>query len=462
MRLDHLPILNVAETRAAEQAVFDTGVEDYALMCTAGRAAAEAIWRIGHRRSTLVLCGPGNNGGDGFVIARTLREHGVPVRVAATGASKTPSSQRARADWDGPVEDIATAEPAAQVVDALFGIGLTRGLDPDLAGRLCALVEGAQRSYAVDVPSGVESDAAALLSPVPRFDICLALGVLKPCHVLLPGADRAHNLVHVPIGLDAKEAPVRVLAAPRLSAPARDAHKYTRGLVAVVAGRMAGASALAAEAAARGGAGYVRIVGAQAILDLPHAIVRASSRDETALTDTRVAALLIGPGLGREPEAEARLREALAPGHPAVIDADGLIALARTGFGVMPPACILTPHQGEFAALFGAMPGNRIMQALAAARTSGAVVVLKGNDTVIAAPDGRCRVAVGARSWLSTAGTGDVLAGLCAARLAVTGDPMQAACEAVWLHAEAARRAGGAFIADDLLAHIPPAIASRL
>ncbi|HTH27684.1 MAG TPA: NAD(P)H-hydrate dehydratase, partial [Sphingobium sp.] len=118
--------------------------------------------------------------------------------------------------------------------------------------------------------------------------------------------------------------------------------------------------------------------------------------------------------------------------------------------------------QGEFAALFSALPGNRITQALAAARTSGAVVVLKGNDTVIAAPDGRCRVAVGAPSWLSTAGTGDVLAGLCAARLAVTGDPMQAACEAVWLHAEAARRAGGAFIADDLLAHIPPAIASRL
>lgn len=462
MRLDDLPILSVEETRAAEQAVFDGGIDPYALMCMAGESAAEVIWRVGHRRPVLVLCGPGNNGGDGFVIARVLRDHGVPIRVAATGASRTPSSQRARADWGGPVEDIADAEPAVQVVDALFGIGLTRGLDPFQAGRMCSLVEAAQHSYAIDVPSGVEADAATLLSPVPRFDLCLALGVLKPAHVLLPAADRVRSLVHLPIGLGAGRATTRTLAAPHLSAPARDAHKYTRGLVAVVAGRMAGASALAARAAGHGGAGYVRIVGAQAILDLPHAIVRASPRDETALTDERIAALLVGPGLGRGDEAQAQLAEALVPDHPAVIDADGLIALAGIGFDVLPPKCILTPHQGEFAALFGTLPGNRIEQALAAARASGAVIVLKGSDTVIAAPDGRCRVAWGASSWLSTAGTGDVLAGLCAARLAVTGDPMHAACEAVWLHGDAARRAGAAFGADDMIRHIPFAIASRL
>jgi hydroxyethylthiazole kinase-like uncharacterized protein yjeF len=459
MRLDDLPVLSVEETRAAEQAVFDAGTDPYALMCRAGEGAAEIIWRVGHKRPVLVLCGPGNNGGDGFVIARSLRDRGVPVRVAAIGESKTASSQRARADWGGPVEDIAHAEPAAQVVDALFGIGLTCGVQQD---RWCSLIEAAQHSYAIDVPSGVESDTAALLSPVPCFDICLALGVLKPAHVLLPAAERARSLVHVPIGLDAADAPVRVLAAPRLSVPAADAHKYKRGLVAVVAGPMAGASALAAEAAARGGAGYVRIIGAQAILDLPHAIVRVSTRDATALPDPRIAALLVGPGLGRGEDARARLAQALAPAHPAVIDADGLIALGALGFDVMPPQCILTPHEGEFAALFGDLPGNRIAQALDAARTSGAVVVLKGNDTVIAAPNGQCRIAYGAPSWLSTAGTGDVLAGLCAARLAVTRDPMQAACEAVWLHGEAARRAGAAFIADDLIAQIPPAIGSRL
>ena len=462
MILNDLPVLSVEETRAAEQAVFDGGIDPYVLMCTAGESAAEIIWRVGHRRPVLVLCGPGNNGGDGFVIARVLQVRGVPVRVAATGESRTASSRQARADWGGPVEDIAHAAPAAQVVDALFGIGLTRGLDAALAKRLCTLVEAAQHSYAVDVPSGVESDAATLLSPVPRFDLCLALGVLKPAHVLLPAADSACSLVHVPIGLDADRAAVRTLAAPQLSVPARGAHKYTRGLVAVVAGRMAGAAALAAEAAGHGGAGYVRIVGAQAILDLPHAIVRTSSRDETALTDKRIAALLVGPGMGRGEDAQAQLTEALAPGHPAVIDADGLLALAAIGFDVMPPKCILTPHQGEFAALFGPLPGNLIDQALAAARASGAVVVLKGSDTVIAAPDGQCRVALGASSWLSTAGTGDVLAGLCAARLAVAGDPMQAACEAVWLHGDAARRTGAAFGADDLIAHISPAIASRL
>jgi hydroxyethylthiazole kinase-like uncharacterized protein yjeF len=459
MRLDDLPVLSVEETRAAEQAVFDAGTDPYALMCRAGEGAAEIIWRVGHKRPVLVLCGPGNNGGDGFVIARSLRDRGVLVRVAAIGESKTASSQRARADWGGPVEDIAHAEPAAQVVDALFGIGLTCGVQQD---RWCSLIEAAQHSYAIDVPSGVESDTAALLSPVPRFDICLALGVLKPAHVLLPAAERARSLVHVPIGLDAADAPVRVLAAPRLSVPAADAHKYKRGLVAVVAGPMAGASALAAEAAARGGAGYVRIIGAQAILDLPHAIVRVSTRDATALPDPRIAALLVGPGLGRGEDARAHLAQALAPAHPAVIDADGLIALGELGFDVIPPQSILIPHEGEFTALFGDLPGNRIAQALAAARTSGAVVVLKGNDTVIAAPNGQCRIAYGAPSWLSTAGTGDVLAGLCAARLAVIRDPMQAACEAVWLHGEAARRAGAAFIADDLLAHIPAAIGSRL
>lgn len=461
MRLDGLPILTAAETVAAEQRVFDAGMEPYALMTKAGEACAEAIWRIGHTRPTLVLCGPGNNGGDGFVIARALRERGVPVRVAARGESRTESSQRARAEWGAPVEDIFAAEPAAQLVDALFGVGLSRGLDAALAERLAALVDAAHKSYAVDLPSGVDTDAGTLLSPVPVFDICLAIGVLKPAHMLLPAASHMGAVLPVPIGIDDGAAMVRVLSAPRLFVPAPDAHKYRRGLVAVVAGKMAGASALAAESAARGGAGYVRLIGTQAIVPLSHAVVRASGRDEQALTDPRIAAVLVGPGLGRDEAAEARLREALAPGHPAVVDADGLILLAGAGFALLPEKAILTPHEGEFSALFGDVPGNRIERARAAARTANAVVVLKGHDSVIAAPDGRVRVAAGASTWLSTAGTGDVLAGLCAARLAVTGDPFEAACQAVWLHADAARRAGAAFAADDLIAQIPYAVQER-
>ncbi|MET0363390.1 MAG: NAD(P)H-hydrate epimerase, partial [Sphingobium sp.] len=310
MRLDGQPILTLAETLAAEQSIFNAGTAPYALMKRAGEACAEAIWRIGHSRSTLVLCGPGNNGGDGFVIAHALRDRGVPVRVAAWGESRTESSQQARAEWSGPVEDIADAEPAAQLVDALFGLGLSRGLDEALTERLRHLVEAAHKSYAIDLPSGVDTDGATLLSAVPRLDICLAIGALKPAHVLLPAAETCGAVMPVPIGFDAEAALTEVLAAPHLAAPGRDAHKYRRGLVAVIAGRMSGASSLAAEAAARGGAGYVRVLGMQAIVPLSHAIVRASLRDPDALADKRIAALLIGPGLGRDGEARERLEQA--------------------------------------------------------------------------------------------------------------------------------------------------------
>ncbi|CAN5365845.1 hypothetical protein BH10PSE13_BH10PSE13_16940 [soil metagenome] len=300
------------------------------------------------------------------------------------------------------------------------------------------------------------------MSTVPRFDICLAIGVLKPAHLLLPAAPYAGMVVPIPIGMEAKQARAHVLRPPVLSAPARDAHKYRRGLVHVLAGRMAGAAALAAEAAARGGAGYVRIVGTQAIVPLSRSIVRASRKDLGALGDDRIAALLVGPGLGRDEDGATRLQAGLAAGHPAVVDADGLVLLARIGLDALPSVAILTPHEGEFTTLFGDLPCNRIDRAREAARRAGAVVVLKGSDSVIAAPDGRACVATGASTWLSTAGTGDVLAGLCAARLAVTGDPFAAACEAVWLHGDAARRAGAAFAADDILPHIPAAIGSRL
>lgn len=457
-----LPILSADATRAAEQALFAAGIDPYALMCRAAAGAAEIVWRAGHRIPTLVLCGPGNNGGDGFVIARLLRERGVPVRVAALSESRTESSGRARADWGGEVEDLMSAAPAPQIVDALFGIGLTRGLDEPVPQRLGALVAAAQRSIAIDVPSGLDTDRAALLSEVPHFDITVALGALKPAHVLLPAAERCGRLAFVPIGLDTDSAVCRTLAPPDIAAPVVDAHKYRRGLVAIVAGPMQGAAALAAEAAARGGAGYVRLVGAQAVVATSHSIVRTTARDPDALGDDRIAALLIGPGLGRGEKAVEQLGQALALGHPTVIDADGLIALAKIGFDALPEKAVLTPHSGEFGALFGTIGGNKIDQAREAARRSGAVVVLKGHDSVIAAPDGRCRVAMGASSWLSTAGTGDVLAGLCAARLGWSGDPFVAACEAVWLHGEAARRAGAAFAADDLIAHIPAAIANRL
>lgn len=455
-----VPILTAAQMRAAEQAVFDGGVAEYALMERAGAAAAQIIWRAGATRDALILCGPGNNGGDGFVIARLLRERGVPVRVAVTGESRTPSSLSARAAWDGPIEDIAQARPAAQLIDALFGTGLTRGLDAGLAAHLARLVEAAGHSYAIDLPSGVHTDTGDYLSAVPRFDLCIAIGALKPAHVLLPACGAFDRLICADIGIDAAGAMAHRLTPPPIAAPPVDAHKYTRGLVAILAGAMPGAAALSAAAAARSGAGYVRLVGGESA-GLPHAIVRTDGDVGAGFADARIRAVLAGPGLGRDGAAGARLKAALGHRHPAVIDADALLLLKETGFGLVPPVAILTPHEGEFVALFGEVAGSRIDRAHVAAKAARAVVVLKGPDTVIASPDGRVCVAGPASSWLSTAGTGDVLAGICAARLAVTGDPFQAACEAVWLHGEAARRAGPAFAADDLVAHIAAAIASR-
>ncbi|MDI1296651.1 MAG: NAD(P)H-hydrate dehydratase, partial [bacterium] len=197
----------------------------------------------------------------------------------------------------------------------------------------------------------------------------------------------------------------------------------------------------------------------------PQAIV--TMRTETidrlkgALADARVAALLVGPGLGQDADARARLDVAIKAGRPIILDADALTLLAED-LASIPAGAILTPHEGEFVRLFGDVPGSKIDRAVEAARRSQAVIIYKGADSVIAAPDGRAAVANGSSSWLSTAGTGDVLAGLVAARLAVTGDPFRAACEAVWLHGEAARRSGPAFVADDLISRLPAAIACRL
>lgn len=459
------PILTAAQMREAEQAVFATGIPEYELMERAGAAAAEIIWRAGAKRDALVLCGPGNNGGDGFVIARQLRSRGVPVRVAALGESRTESARKARAAWNGPIEPFDQAGPATQIIDALFGTGLSRGLDAAVAERLCDLTGGATFSYAVDLPSGVDTDSGALLSPVPNFGICIALGALKPAHVLHPAAGLCRRLVCADIGI-AASGTIHHLSPPSLACPLASDHKYSRGLVAVVGGEMAGAGRLAARAAARSGAGMVRhltsLDGAAALDAVITTQVRAVDEIKARLGDVRLAAVVVGPGLGRGGDAQDRLAAVLPCGHPLVLDADALTLLGGAGMESIPHGSILTPHEGEFAALFGDLQGSKIARTVDAAQRASSVVVLKGADSVIAAPDGRIAVATGASPWLSTAGTGDVLAGLAAGRLAVAGDPFRAACEAVWLHGEAARRAGAAFVADDLIAQLPASIGSRL
>jgi len=436
------PILTAAEMRAAEEAAIAAGTPVDELMDRAGRAAAEAIWRFAGPLPTLVLCGPGNNGGDGYVIARELRARGVAVRVAALGEPQSPAARNARDGWAGPVETLADAKAAPLLVDALFGTGLRRALDEVVAGRLNDLAGRASVRVAVDLPSGVATDDGAILSPVPDYDLTITFQTLKPSHLLQPAARHMGRLVVADIGIEAGSALTKI-GRPALREPGPDDHKYKRGYVAFLAGEMPGAIALAAAAAARAGAGYVRLIGPH-VAGVPNAIVQG----EGELTDERVGAVLIGPGLGRGEAAGRLLDLAIASGRPLVLDADALVA------GRIPAGAILTPHQGEFDRLFPGLCGSKIEKARAAARVSGAVIVYKGADTVVAAPDGRAAIAPPAPAWLASAGTGDVLAGIAAARLAALGDPFAAACEAVWLHGRAAERAGPGLIADDLIEHL--------
>lgn len=460
------PILTAAETRAAEEAVIANGTSVEALMERAGAAVAEAAWRFGGGRPTLILCGPGNNGGDGYVAARLLAGRDVAVRVAAAGEPQGEAARAARSGWSGPVETLAKAASAPVLVDALFGTGLARGLAPPLYKALDRLADSASFRLAVDLPSGVATDDGALLSPVPCFDLTLALGALKPAHRLQPAADRCGIVQVADIGLRfPDDARVTEVAQPELGPPAASDHKYSRGMVVVAAGSMPGAATLAAAGAQRAGAGYVLLAGAAEVG--PLALVHRAATDANALArilaDARVGAVVVGPGLGADTKGRARLEAALASGHPLVLDADALNLLAVDGLDRLtrlaePP--VLTPHEGEFARLFVDLGGSKIERARIAARRCNAVVLLKGADSVVAHPDGRVAIAPPGSPWLASAGTGDVLAGLVAAMRARGLDPFAAAQAALWLHGEAARRAGAGLIADDLLAHLPAALAA--
>jgi len=443
--LDGLPVLTATQMKAAEALALAQGATESDLMERAGLGVADWVLRLCSGHDVLILCGPGNNGGDGYVAARYLRERGMEVRIAATGEPTTDVAADNRTRWDGPVEAIETAAPATILVDALFGTGLSRPLDPALATRLAALVAAASYSVAVDVPSGVASDDGARLGGGPSFDLTLALGALKPAHVLQPAASHCGALRVIDIGVDTASE-VALLSRPALSPPGPLDHKYSRGMVAVVAGLMPGAAVLTSIAALRSGAGYVALHGGAGG---PNALVHREC-DSDALADRRIAALVIGPGLGRGADAAHRLALALAARHAMIVDGDALHLVTLDQLRAYPAPLILTPHAGEFSALFGKLPGSKIDQARMAARRSGAVVVFKGADTVIAAPDGQVRVAINASPWLSTAGTGDVLAGAIAAALAGGMTAFDAAGAGVWLHHRAAQLCGAAFIADDL------------
>jgi len=426
------PILTAAAMRAADHAAIAAGTSEAALVERAGAALANAVRRFVGPRETLFLCGPGNNGADGRVAARHLADAGYAVRIAT-------------------LDDLGEAKPAPLLVDCLFGTGLSRRLEEAVSARLCELAEAAHLVVACDLPSGVASDDGALLSPVPQADLTVTFAALKPAHRLMPAMARMGRVVLADIGIEASS-DWSEIDRPALPGLDPEGHKYSRGLVHCLAGKMPGAIALAARGAAAAGAGYVRVSTSLAIDNLPSAIVQS---DTAPVNDPRVGAILVGPGMGDIPQI---LTLALTVARPVVIDADAIRAVGEPERLVGHDA-ILTPHEGEFEQLFGKLAGSKPERALVAAKQSRSVIIYKGADTLVASHDGRIGFAPPAPAWLASAGTGDVLAGIAAALRARGMPAFEAACAAVWLHGRAAERAGPGMIADDLIAALPATIA---
>jgi hydroxyethylthiazole kinase-like uncharacterized protein yjeF len=436
------------------------------LMAAAGRAVAQAIRQRFRPCRVLVLAGPGNNGGDGYVAARHLERAGWDVAVAALAAPVAGDAAGAAAAWRGPMRGFCGDEVrrAGLVVDALFGAGLSRPLE----GPAAEILAAAQAPIvAVDIPSGVSGATGAVRGFAPQAALTVTFFRRKPGHLLRPGRDLCGELILADIGL-----PVAVLehirpmtfangpALWRLPRPDAASHKHSRGHVTIVSGTgMAGAALLAARAARRMGAGLVTLACSDAAsaalhrLAEPGALVlqAADMQDllSALLDDARREVFLLGPGLPPDATTRGAVTALLHAGRRLVLDAGALSALAGQAEGLL-GAAILTPHEGEFTRLFGPVGQDRLAAARAAARRADAVVLLKGSDSVIAAPDGRAAINHNAPAWLATGGSGDVLAGLAAALLAQGLPPFEAACAAAWLQGEAATLVGPGLIAEDL------------
>lgn len=477
-------LLSPAQMAAADRAAMDAGISGQRLMAAAGEAVAQAIQSRWAPTSVLVLCGPGNNGGDGFIVAQRLRAAGWPVRVALMGdvAALRGDAAWAARGWTGAVEsaDPASLAGSGLIVDALLGAGFSRAPDAALDALIRAVNAAGVPVCAVDVPTGLDGATGQCPGAVVQADLTVTFFRRKPGHLLLPGRALCGELRCTDIGIPpAVLGPIAAqvwanepdLWLSHFPWPGSGDHKYRRGHVLVVGGaRMLGASRLACLAAGRIGAGLVTLavppeawaVQAGALTSVMVESLPGDGDLQPALADPRRNALLIGPGLGRSDAAGHQVLDMLATERPCVLDADALSVFADrpdTLLDALHPRCVLTPHEGEFARLFS-LSGDRLQRTRAAAQRSGAVLVLKGADTVIAAADGRCAINDNAPPTLATAGAGDVLAGCIAGLLAAGMPAWHAACAAVWLHGLAADRLGWGLLAEDLPGALPGALAS--
>ena len=482
--LSSLALLTVEQMSAADQAAVEAGVGGETLMENAGAAIASAIVERWSARPVAVLCGPGNNGGDGFVIARHLVSDGWPVVLASLGGVEPLKGDAATmaGRWEGAVAtlDEAALDGAALVVDALFGAGLARPLDGAARAVVEAVAARRLACIAVDVPSGVHGDTGAVLGAAAPAALTVTFCRRKPGHLLLPGRALCGEVVVADIGIPesalesldvALHANAPALWRDRFPRPPPAGHKYSRGHAVVVGGGAAttGAARLAARAALRAGAGLVTVTTPPEALQVYAAaltaVMTAVVDDDVAfagfLDDPRRNAVLVGPGNGVNDTTRRRVRAALSAGKTCILDADAITVFKDAPeqlFNAISSPCLLTPHEGEFGRIFGHQ-GDRVARARAAAAESGAAVLLKGPDTVIAGADGRAAINENAPPELATAGSGDVLAGIALGLMAQGMAPFDAGCAAAWLHGAAAARFGPGLIAEDLCETLPAALA---
>jgi hydroxyethylthiazole kinase-like uncharacterized protein yjeF len=495
-------LLTTAQMAQADRLTIEGGVPSMTLMekaAAAIAAAASSFLAKTAGRRVLVLCGPGNNGGDGYVAARLLRSQRFRVRVAALVPPDElrGDAREAAQRWDGRVDDAAKCDFSGVdlVIDALFGSGLARDIDgpaAELIERLNAWRQATkQKVIAVDIPSGVDGTSGAIRGVAVQADSTVTFFRLKIGHLLLPGRLRCGTISCAHIGIRSsvldRIAPQTFVNEPAawhnaLKLPQVDGHKYSRGHAVVLSGgaSFTGAARLAATAALRAGAGLVTLatppealaVNAGALTSVMVRVADGPAGLSDVLSDARKNVVALGPGLGVGDASCALVETALAPSalpRAIVLDADALTSFApcpdrlQRAIATAPGPVVLTPHMGEFARLFhsgrtnGAddAPISKLELTRKAAREMGAIVLLKGPDTVVAAPDGRATVMASASPWLATAGSGDVLTGIVAGLLAQGMEPFAATSCAVWMHAAAADVFGPGLIADDIIDNLP-------
>jgi ADP-dependent NAD(P)H-hydrate dehydratase / NAD(P)H-hydrate epimerase len=479
-------VLTTAECYAADRYAVDHGVASITLMENAGRAVADAVSQRYAPRPTVVLCGPGNNGGDGFVVARHLAERGWPVSVALlgdVGALKGEAAEMARL-WRGTLlpmfPDVLDAAELAVV--ALFGAGLSRPVSGRAKDVMDALSLRRLPVVAVDVPSGLDGDTGKPPEEgiCAKADLTVTFFRLKPAHLLMPGRLFCGETVVVDIGIPetaiAHICPQTFHNGPelwgrRFPRPDPLQHKYARGHVVVVSGpeHATGAARLAARAALRVGAGLTSVasppdavaVNASALTAIMIKPFTGKAGLAALLADARLNSVVIGPGVGVGGATAELVAVVLASRAQAVLDADTFTSFADDPsvlFRLLRPNCVLTPHAGEFGRLFPYLlerSASRLDAVRAAAVTAGCVVLLKGPDTVIAEPSGRAAINANAPAWLATAGAGDVLAGIIAGLMAQGMEAFDAAAAGAWLHGEAASVFGPGLISEDLPEMLP-------